>query len=545
MEHLTPVTRDPAALRASYDVVVVGAGAAGCLASKELSEGGLCVLTLDAGPAVDPERDFPLPAPAPGGPVTRALGALRGQPVQARCMLWGARTRHLFVDDRQNPYGTPRGSPFLWFRGRRVGGRLHTWARVVLRMSDLELAAASSDGAGEDWPIDSADLAPHYARVERFLGVDGDADGLATIPDSELAGRWPPTAGEREFRERVAAAHPDRPVASVRVLRHDPGRVPAGLRAGLATGRLTVAPETIAERVVLAPGGRRAEGVAVLDARSGARATVRARAVVLCASTIESVRLLLLSAGPGHAAGLGNGSGLLGRCLMDHCMVYAAGPAERDPAFDAEPADPYDHGRIHGFYLPRFRNLGRRDAGFLRGYGILGGIGRGRPAWSLVAFGEVLARPENRITLDPERRDAWGIPAARIEYRHGPNERAMVADMHRTLAELAQSGGLCPGAPGGGSLGRVALWLARRRLFTADGALLPGSSNHEVGGARMGRDPATSVLDPWNRLWEVPNVLVTDGAAFVSSGYQNVTLTILALTARACARLVEELRSGR
>jgi choline dehydrogenase-like flavoprotein len=272
---------------------------------------------------------------------------------------------------------------------------------------------------------------------------------------------------------------------------------------------------------------------------------VRARAVVLCASTIESVRLLLLSAAAGHAAGLGNRSGALGRYLMDHCMVYASGPAARDPAFDAEPADPYDHGRIHGFYLPRFRNLGKRDAAFLRGYGILGGIGRGRPAWSMVGFGEVLARPENRVTLDPARRDAWGLPAARIEYGHGPNERAMIADMRRALAELARSGGLRSGTPGGSLLGRLALRLARRRLFTRDGALVPGSSNHEVGGARMGDDPATSVLDPWNRLWDVPNVLVTDGAAFVSSGYQNVTLTILALTARACGHLVEELGGRR
>lgn len=539
-------------LKTEFDVVVVGAGAAGSLAAKELSEGGLSVVVLEAGPALDPARDFPTGKRDGAGPLERVRCALTGQPIQSRGILFSRRLRRFYVDDRQHPYVTAPDKPFHWFRGRQLGGRLLTWARLVLRMSDTQFAAAARDGVGESWPLCYADLAPYYARVERFLGVYGQADDLATVPDCELLGPWPQTAGEKAFRARLAEGLPEWPIIDARVVRHDPGRVPAGIRAGLATGNLTIRPHAVAERILLQPVGTLARGVQFVDARTRERSTVRGRAIVLCASTVETNRLLLGSACQGHERGLGNSSGTLGQYLMDHCMVYATGPASREAHSGPEPGprDPYDLGLVHGFYMPRFQNLGERDdAPFLRGYGVQGGIGRGRAAWSLVAYGEVLPRVGNRVTLDPKRKDALGLPAPRIAYSYGPNERAMIQHMHASLREIARAGGLAAGRigrTGPTSLTRRAVdTLARSRLYTEDGALIPGSSNHEVGGARMGSNPASSVVDPSNRLWDVPNVYVTDGACFPSCGFQNVTLTLMALTVRASQAIVRECEAGR
>jgi choline dehydrogenase-like flavoprotein len=226
---------------------------------------------------------------------------------------------------------------------------------------------------------------------------------------------------------------------------------------------------------------------------------------------------------------------------MDHCAVYASGPAPREalPAAEPGPPDPFDLGPVTGFYLPRFQNLGERDdAPFLRGYGVQGGVGRGRAAWSLVAYGEVLPDAANRVTLDPARRDAHGLPVARVEYAYGPNERAMIRHMRESLRAIARAGGLAEPRTG------LARAVARLLTGSSDGAFHPGSSNHEVGGARMGADPARSVVDPASRLWDVPNVFVCDGACFPSSGFQNVTLTLMALAVRASETIVRARRAG-
>jgi choline dehydrogenase-like flavoprotein len=265
---------------------------------------------------------------------------------------------------------------------------------------------------------------------------------------------------------------------------------------------------------------------------------------VLCASTIETLRIMFNSSSPAHRAGLGNSSGLLGRGLMDHVMTGIGGPLPEGVSREVA-ADPYDLGAETGFVVPRFRNVGERHPGFLRGYGLQGGIGRG-PHWYLYAAGEMLSRPENRVTLDPNRTDAWGIPVPHVACNPSSNEAAMAADQLEVMREMTAAAGLeVRTPPSGRLLDSIAFRLWRGRLLAADGAFLPGSAVQEIGGAPMGKDPRTSVLDEFGRCWDAENVFVTDGASFPSGCWQNTTLTIMALTARTCERIVRDYAAGR
>lgn len=530
---------------ASHDAIVVGAGAAGSWAAKQLCEAGLDVLLLEAGRAVEPASDYPRPAPAPAALRSRLRALLGDQRVQMRCAAFDQRSRRFFVSDRENPYTAPADAPFNWFRGRQVGGRLHLWARVIPRLSDYELRAADYDGYGLSWPLGYAELAPYYDRVEEFLGAYGSADGLRTLPDGRYLGPTVMTAAEAEFQAAVASVQRDGlSVIGARLAAPAPERIPAPLRAAERTGRLELRTNCVVRQVLFDAHGR-AAGVSAVDLGTRAPVTLHARLLILCASTIETIRILLHSASGPHRSGLGNSSGRLGRYLMDSVMTAAAGP-HHGRAESPEPEDPYDLGRLTGFQIPRFRNVGGRDAEFARGYGIQGGMCRDTASWYMLAQGEMLARPDNRITLDPRRTDRHGIPVAHIECRPGTNELAMIADQLRTLNELCGRAGLRPRTPpSGGRLAALAFSLWRRRLMAPSGAFLPGSAVHEIGGAGMGTDPADSVLDPFNRLWDADNVLVTDGACFPSGCWQNVTLTIMALTLRACDHIAAEYAAGR
>lgn len=482
--------------------MVVGAGAAGGWAAKELCEGGLRVLLLEAGRAIDPRADFPEPAPPERRLATRLAAAVRGQRVQLRCAAFDARTRRFFVSDRENPYTTPPGSAFNWFRGRQVGGRLHVWARVALRLSERELAG---------WPLDLDELVPFYDEVERSIGVE--AERL--------------TAAEERFAAAVAGSAD---VVATRLAAHDPARVPGTIRAADATGRLTLRPDAVVRRVSIDPRTGRATGVEYVDRRTREAQVAPARVVVLCASAIETLRLLL-------ASGIGDSSGRLGRSLMDHVMTGIGGPLADGGARPgrSEPADPYDLGAGTGFLID-----GRP------GYGVQGGIGRGGPSWYMLAHGEMAARPENRVTLDPNATDAWGVRVAHIACAHSSAETAMAGEQLGAMRDLAATAGLSIRTlPSGRTLDALALRAARRGVLTASGAFLPGSAAHEIGGAPMGADRGTSVLDPWGRVWDADNVVVADGAAFPRGCWQNVTLTIMALAVRACRHVTEEHRAGR
>jgi choline dehydrogenase-like flavoprotein len=528
-----------------FDVIVVGSGAAGGWAAKQLTGQGLSVLLLEAGRTIRPEVDFPVPAPAENRIVTRITSGLFRQPMQMRAAAFNARTKRFFVDDRENPYVTPHDKPFNWFRGRQVGGRLHTWGRLALRLSELEIEGAGRDGCGIPWPLTYADLETRYAEVERFLALSGNRDGVDTVPDGEYYAETNLTAEESEFKTAIESAFPGRRVIAARLTRYDRDRVPSTIRAAEKTGRLVVQSDAVASHVTIDPQSGRADGVGFVDRINRNRRTVRARAVVLCASTIETVRILLNSASPQHPDGLGNSSGRLGRYLMDHVMVGLGGPLSNPPSGEGSETDPYDFGTATGFYIPRYCNVDRPHPEFKRGYAVQGGIGRG-PSWFMLAQGEMLPRAENRIRLDDQKRDAWGVPAAHIECTLSSNENAMVEDATRSLREMANAAGLVIRMPPSGKiLETLAYNLWKPKILARSGAFLPGSAIHEIGGAAMGADKATSVLNRFNQCWDAPNVFVTDGACFPSGCSQNITLTIMALTVRACEHLVSEFRAGK
>ena len=384
-----------------YDAVVVGSGAAGGWAAKELAERGVSTLLLEAGRSLDPARDFPTPPDKDRSKLqimTRARAFLDGQAMQARCMSYSRLTRHLFVNDRENPYRTEPGAPFNWYRGRQVGGRLHLWGRNALRIGNEQLHAARTDGVGPEWPLAYEDLAPWYERVERFLGVHGSAAGIPSIPDGVYDRPLPLTTSEQQILATLAADWPDRPATTCRIVRHNGERLPLPLAAGGATGHLALRSDAVVSRVVLDEAGR-ATGIEYVDRTSKARTIVRTRAIVLCASTIETLRILLNSRSPQHPAGLGNSSGQLGRGLTDHVMIFEAGPHLVE---GAPRTDPYDFGAQSGIYMPSFRNAGgRRDATFVRGYSLLGSVGRIDPGWFFMAVGEMLPQADNRVTIDP------------------------------------------------------------------------------------------------------------------------------------------------
>lgn len=523
------------ASREIYDAIVVGSGAAGGWAAKELTERGLRTILLEAGRELDPEADFTPPPERKKSKlqlVSRARAILSGQYVQARCMSFSPLTQHLFVNDRENPYESA-GQRFNWYRSRQVGGRLHLWGRNALRISDEQLHAAATDEFGDDWPISYADLRPWYEHVERFLGVHGSAAGIPSIPDGIYEQPLRITQAERGVLDTLKREWPDRPATTCRIVRHNPGRIPLPLVAALQTGRLTLRSNAVVSRLSIDDRTRKATGAVFVDAQTREEHEVLGRVVVLCASTIESLRIMLNTRTTSHPQGLGNSSGNLGRYFTDHVMIFEAGP--RAPLEENPKLDPFDFGAQSGIYIPSFRNTaGRREPGFLRGYSLLGSVGRIEPGWFFMAVGEMLPRYENYVELHPTRRDAWGIPIPRIHCTHSDNENAMVHDMRQTLRELAQACGLEVDHLRRESLAsRLIYRLTAPLVYTPAGALVPGSAIHETGGAGMGDDRARFVLNRHNQCWDADNVFVTDSASFTTAPFQNPGLTIMALSARA------------
>ena len=555
-----------------YDAIVVGSGMTGGWAAKELTELGLRTLVLDAGRPIVPNKDYREHTP-PWEMPFRGLGdrqtVARRQAVQRNSVTFDEMSHQFWVDDVDNPYSTPANKAFHWFRARQVGGKSIIWGRQVYRWSDLDFEANLRDGIGVDWPIRYADIAPWYDLVDRFIGVSGQAEGLAHLPDGPFLPPMAMNCVESHVRDRMASKFGrDRVLTMGRVAilteRHN-GRaachycgpchrgcvtrsyfssVNATLPAAEATGRLTLLPYSIARHLVYDEQAHRVTGVLVVDARTRETREYTARVVFLCASALESARILLNSATSRHPDGLANSSGQVGRNIMDHIKWGGA-----SGTFDGWSDRQTIGQRPNGIYVPRFRNVTTRHADFIRGYGFQGGAGRAgweakartrgiglafkesltRPGpWTMSfgGFGEMLPNPANRATLHPTLLDAWGIPTLHIEAAWGDNELAIHRDMNVTAAELLEAAG------------------AKDIRPDARGPSTPGNTNHEMGTARMGRDPKTSVLNGWNQTWDVPNVFVTDGACMASSGNQNPSLTYMALTARACHYAVDAMKRG-
>ena len=557
--------------RKPYDALIVGSGASGGWVAKELTERGLEVLMLEAGPPRLPTRDFtehvwPYQLKFRGFGNQATL--LRDQPVQRLCYACDEYSHQFFVNDHENPYTFPLDKPFLWIRGRQVGGKTFCWARQSYRYSDYEFKAASRDGYGEDWPLSYRDLEPYYDRVEDFIGVSGSREGLEQMPDGKFL---PPMnlscgsllaqetlgkrLGWRVMPDRVAnltVPHNGRPAChycnqcqrgcwTASYFNSPSVTLPAAYR----TGRFTLISDAIVSDVLMSPGGR-ASGVHYVERTSLRHHEAQAKVVVLAASTLESTRILLNSKSSEFPNGVGNSEGVLGHYLMDHFTLEGAGGLM--PSLQSSRRQP--EGNPCGFLIPKYANTGSdKRSGFLRGYRFDGdgsqeiyehafslpGLGRNWRRrvrqeipyyFSVQAQGECLPRYDNYVELDPERKDAWGIPVLRIHASWGENERAMAKAMRQDLEKILE-------------------------VMKIDSARPPdpemsifGKNIHECGTARMGLDPKTSVIERFNRVHGVKNVFVTDGAAFVTQGCYEPTLTIMAISARAADYIADAYRKG-
>jgi choline dehydrogenase-like flavoprotein len=555
----------------TYDAIVVGSGMTGGWAAKELSELGLRTLVLEAGRSLTPSRDYSEHRPTWEMPF-RGLGDRRDvearQPVQRRSVTFDEWSHDFWTDDVENPYSTPADKPFDWFRARQVGGKSTIWGRQVYRWSDLDFEANARDGIAVDWPVRYADLAAWYDRVEQFIGVSGRKEGLAHLPDGPFLPPMPMTCAEEHVRDRIAAAFRGERLMTIgrvavltaphngRAACHYCGPCHRGcitrsyfsalnatLPAAEATGRMTLRPNSIVSHLTVHPDTGRVSGVHVIDRETRATREYRARVIFLCASSIESARILLNSRSPQHPNGLANSSDQVGRNIMDH-IKWGGATGDFEQWTDRQIRGE----RPNGIYVPRFTNVRTPATGFVRGYGFQGrgnragwqarlaspGIGLALKRrlsdlgpWNMDfnGFGEMLPRPENRCTVHPTRVDAWGIPILHIECTWGPNELAIHRHMTESAAEMLEAAG--------------ALNIRRDTRVST-----PGNTNHEMGTARMGRDRKTSVLNGWNQAWDAPNLFITDGACMTSSGNQNPSLTYMALTARACHYAVEALKRG-
>ena len=555
----------------TYDAIVVGSGMTGGWAAKELTEKGLKTLVLEAGPPTLPERDYVEHVPS-WEMKFRGMGHRRrlqeDQPIQSTCYACDEWSAKFFVSDKENPYTTEAGKPFSWIRGRQVGGRSIMWGRQVYRWSDLDFEANLREGIAIDWPIRYADLAPWYDYVEDFIGISGEALGLSHLPDSRFLPAMKLNCAEVVVQHAIAkhfgaerlltigraavltaphrgraACHYCGPCERGCITRSYFSSVNATLPAAQQTSRMTLRPNSVVHSVSFDPKSRRAIGVRVIDAGTHRSLEFQGKVIFLCASALESARILLNSTTSEFPNGLANSSGELGHNLMDH--VKGGGATAIIPGNENHVVIGR---RPNGIYVPRFRNVKTNQKEFLRGYGFEGGGHRegwergilqtgfgtdfkrslsqpGPWRFSFQGYGECLPSHGNYVELDKEKVDAWGIPVLKIHCAWGDNERAIRTDMAATAAEMLASAGARQIQP-----------------FIDDDP--PGFSIHEMGTARMGRDPKSSVLNSFNQAHDVKNLFVTDGAAMVSSSCVNPSLTYMALTARACDYAVRQIRSG-
>jgi len=553
---------------ASYDVAVVGSGASGGWACKRLSEAGLKVALVDAG---RPQSDANFTEHKPAFELKyrdQADAVIRKtRPVQKDCYACMEYNYDWFANDLDEPYTTGADKPFSWQGRLRVtGGRTNVWGRVSLRLSDLDFKAASFDGYGEDWPLSYKDVEPYYDLVEEYVGICGQAEGLPHLPDGHFQPPMALNCAEMQFRNRVKAklgwvpmptrsANLTRPLNG-RAACHYCGPCERGcvthsyfnsafttVADALKSGNCTHIPNAMAYQVLMDAERNRARGVLYIDRLTRQPKEVKARAVVLCAQSLESVRILLNSANSQYPSGLGNSSGVLGHYLMDHIM--GGGANGEFPELAGKPSMNGPN-RPAGLYVARFRNLpgGPRSKNFLRGFGYEGGgdtgYNWGAPGFGksykeallqgqcyvgIGGFGECLARWDNFVEIDPEIKDTFGIPVLRVHMTYGDNESAMVKDMAESAAEMMEAAGA-------------------KNVHTNEHPSTPGWAIHEVGIARMGNDPKKSVLNQFQQSHDVKNVFVCDGAGFTSTACQNPTLTIMALCVRSMDYLMGEMKRG-
>jgi choline dehydrogenase-like flavoprotein len=580
-------------LKTTYDAIVVGSGAAGGMAAHVLTSHGLKVLLVEAGKRLNIDKElkssqWPYDHPRRGDmpPDSHAITLneytirqppyAKGSPykhVYSYVQGWGGSdySKNIVVDERDHPY---TGTNYAWVRARLLGGKTNIWGRLALRLSDYDFKAKTRDGYGEDWPISYKDIAPYYDKVDLYLGISGQKENLPYLPDSLFQRPVKLTAAEVKLRQGVKkmgrVLTPYRAGVTTDGVKHNKyrsrcyGRGACNRRAGgcdihaafdsptgliypaMDTGNLTLRTNAIAYEVTVDKSTGKATGVAFIDAETGKTYEAKAKVVVVGASTLESARLMLMSKSNIHPNGIGNSSGHVGHNFCEHIM--GPGVAGLVKELVGKPRT-LDDGRPGAFYVPRFRNLTERHPDFIRGYGFEGGSGTTMfpgNAWDtpgfgsgfkksvrdyagafieMGAFGEVLSRYENYVDIDPEVKDRWGVPVLRFHYKFGDNEKKMAADMAETAREMFEAAG-------------IEVIGVNRRVLTE------GWSIHELGTARMGEDPKTSVLNQFQQSHDVKNLFVVDGSSHVNAACQNPTWTIMALAWRSCDYLADQLKKG-
>jgi len=553
----------------TYDAIVVGSGISGGWAAKELTEKGLKVLLLERGPNVVHIADYktatlaPWEVPHRG---RRTVQMMENHPNLRRDYVLNELNLDWWAHESDSPYIEKK--PFTWFRGYQVGGRSLLWGRQSYRIGDIDFEANLKEGIAVDWPIRYKDLAPWYSYVEKFAGISGNKDGLPQLPDGDFQPPMPLNCVEKDVAERVKKAFDGKRLVTV-------GRVanltqpldgrsqcqfrnkcslgcPFGgyfstqastLPAAVKTGNLTLRPWSIVTKLIYDKDSKKATGVEIVDGEDNKTYEFNAKIIFLCASALNSASILMRSATDIWPDGLGSSSGELGHNVMDHHFRLGAnGIAE---GYE----DKYYFGRRpNGIYIPRFRNVNGDKRDYIRGFGYQGGASRsgwsrnvaelnfGAPMkealsepgpWSMgmTAFGEILPYHENHIKLSKDVKDKWGIPVLEMDAEIKENEKKMRVDMMNDAAEMLEAAGM-------------------KNVTTFDSGYTFGQGIHEMGTARMGRDPKTSVLNGNNQVWDAKNVFVTDGACMTSAAAQNPSLTYMALTARAADFAVSELKKG-
>lgn len=552
-----------------YDAIVVGSGISGGWAAKELTEKGLKVIMLERGRNIEHVKDY----------VTanteiwefphrnrRTQKMIEEHPVLRRDYPLQEAVLGMFANEQENPYTETKR--FDWYRGYHVGGRSLLWGRHSYRWNKWDFEANGKEGIGVDWPIRYDDLASWYSYAEKFAGIQGSKEGLDVLPDGEFMPPIDLNIVEKEVASRIKAHYKNSRhmfvgrTANITQNHHD--RVAcqyrnrcwrgcpfgayfstqsATLPAAMKTGNLTLRPFSIVSKILYDKDKKRATGVEVVDAETNKTIEYKAKIVFVCASAFNSTWILMNSATDIWPDGLGSSSGELGHNVMDH--HFRCGAGGRVEGFD----DKYEYGRRPvGVYVPRFRNIYSDKRDYVRGFGYQGGASRqgwGREVaelrigadfketlcepgnWTIgiTAFGEMLPYHENTISLDRDKKDKWGLPVLKMDVEIKENEHKMRKDMMEDAKEMLESAGV-------------------KEVNTYDAGYAPGMGIHEMGTARMGRDPKTSVLNGNNQVWDAPNVFVTDGACMTSASCVNPSLTYMALTARAADFAVKELKKG-
>jgi choline dehydrogenase-like flavoprotein len=556
----------------TFDAIVIGSGISGGWAAKEFTEKGLKTLVLERGRDVKHLKDYPTTNKYPWefqhrGQIPEAIKA--EAPVVSRCYAFKEDAMHFFVKDKEHPY--EQDKPFDWIRGYQVGGKSLLWARQTQRWSDYDFEGPARDGFAVDWPIRYADIAPWYSYVEKFVGISGNKDGLDTLPDGEFLPPMELTAVEKYFQGFVSKNYKDRNVIYGRCahlsepqpIHIEQGRVkcqkrnlcqrgcPFGgyfssnsstLPWAEKTGNLTLRPHSVVHSIIYDEQKGKATGVRVVDAQSKEMTEYYARVIFLNAAAINSNLVLLNSTSSRFPNGLGNDSGVLGKYFAFHnyrATIYAD--------YDGYPDVTTEGRRPTSAYIPRFRNVKKQETDFLRGYAA--GFDTGRRKWNNTdgfgaslkdqlfneetgnwyvgshMMGETIPKEISQLTLDKTQKDEWGMPVLHIDLGYDDNDEKMVKDFHEQMTEMYTNAGFT-------------------NIRTGDSKQAPGLDIHEMGGARMGKDPKTSVLNKWNQLHAVNNVFVTDGACMTSTSTQNPSLTYMALTARAVDYAVGQMKKG-